>query len=980
MKRIFTILLCSVLASFNTFGQTTIFSENIGTPSGTTAISANTFQNSGTLTYSNGGAANSADCRITSASTGYTGASGGANVFFTSTNASYGFAIEGINAANYTSLTVQFGYRKESASALPTLALEYWNGSAYVAVSYSFSQATNASIAWYLSPTISLPAAAQINGLKLRWVKSGTTSVRIDDIILKGTVSSTPTLSVSTSSLSAFSSTVAGQNSTSQTFNLSGSNFTNASGNITVTAPNTDFQVSSDNISFGATATIPYTANALATTAVYARFTPQSEGAKSGNITFSDPGGVTTLPTVALSGTGVAPCTTPSVVTSFSGTNGNTQSVLTWTNGLCFDEILVIARASSAVAATPSGDGSAYTANAAFGSGTDVGSSQFVVYKGTGTTQTVTSLTNGTTYHFAVYTRLGTTWSAAVAANATPETPIHTWTGSSSTWLSTSSWSITAYPQTASDIAYFNNNLNTAVGINMNTLGSALTIGAINFGTSATTARTISNSSSAVSGILTISGLTLNNINNTIIWNQSTGTHIIASTNSLSLALGNSTDNVIAISNTGGITISAPISGTGRNLTKAGAGAGILSLTGLNTYTGLTTVSAGTLQLNRTGGTTIPATNDVTVTGGTLRISSNQSLNNLIVNGGDVTVDAGVTLTINGTLTLTSGKITLGTGNVVVNGSISGGSATSYIVTSGTGTLTQTFSSARTFPIGQSASIYDPITITPSASVTFSVKASGTFTSAPADASKLFPTEWDITPSSGSPTVNLALTPGSTAGNNFNAVGVIKLGHYTGTAWEELNATYSAGTFTATGISSFSPFGGGNQQAFNAVLPVTLTSFTAHKAGAANQLTWASATEQNTAEYLVERSRDAQNFVAIGKVSAQGKSATYNFTDATPLSISYYRLRAIDYDGKEMTSKTVSVSRNSNGLKVYPTLVADNITIAAEGENSFNIINLLGQVLISGNFDTQKEISTATLPRGTYFVSVAGATVKFVKE
>lgn len=978
MKRIFTVLLCSVLA-FGAFGQ------QLGTYStgSTTSSGVATNITFGTLARGSG--------VLSASASGYYVSSNWDNTTRAAArtnNEFHGFSVQANSTyqATYTSFT----FTAFRTTAGPTI----------VGVGYS----TDGGSSWTDSPNYTLTSASTdytntwdftdfttTNSVIFRvygWSASGTGNLRTKDFIVNGSVSSTssPILSVSSSSLSAFSSTTVGQNSASKTFNLSGSNFTNATGDITVTAPNTDFQVSSDNVSFGATATIPYTANALAVTAVYTRFTPQSEGAKSGNITFSDPGGVTTLPTVALSGTGVAPCTTPSVVTSFSGTNGNTQTVLTWTNGLCFDEILVIARASSAVAATPSGDGSAYTANAAFGSGTDLGTSEFVVYKGTGTTQTITGLTNGTTYHFAVYTRLGTTWSAAVTANVTPaisNSAVASWSnsGTASAYYTAGNWS-TGTPPSSSVVAQWNDT-GTANQCVINTNTGSPTILGIEITSLRTRGLTIGNSVSA-NGSITLNGGVISNTSNVVIRNNSEYLLTLqdngGGTGRLDVALGNSTENIILTDNTGGITISSIISGSNRSLTKAGAGAGVLSLTGANTYTGLTTVSAGTLQLNRTGGTTIPATNDVTVTGGTLRISTNQTLNNLVVNGGNVTVDNGVTLTINGTLTLTSGKITLGTGNVVVNGSISGGSATSYIVTSGTGTLTQTFSSARVFPVGQSASIYDPITITPSASVTFSVKASGTFTSAPADATKLFPTEWNITPSSGSPTVDLALTPGSTAGNNFNAGGTVKLGHYTGTAWEEFNATYSAGTFTATSISSFSPFGGGNQQAFNAVLPVTLTSFTANKAGAANQLTWATATEQNTAEYVVERSRDAQNFVAIGKVSAQGKSATYNFTDANPLSISYYRLRAIDYDGKEMTSKAVSVSRNSNGLKVYPTLVADNITIAAEGENSFNIINLLGQVLISGNFDTQKEISTATLPRGTYFVSVAGATVKFVKE
>ena len=108
-------------------------------------------------------------------------------------------------------------------------------------------------------------------------------------------------------------------------------------------------------------------------------------------------------------------CTTPTDVTAFTATAGNTTIDLSWTNEACFDEILVVAKATSAVTVTPTGDGSAYTADAAFGSGTDLGTGEFAVYKGSGTSVTVTGLTNGTTYHFTAFARKTTTWSTGVS-------------------------------------------------------------------------------------------------------------------------------------------------------------------------------------------------------------------------------------------------------------------------------------------------------------------------------------------------------------------------------------------------------------------------------------------------------------------------------------------------------------------------------------------------------------------------------------
>ncbi|MFN5829137.1 MAG: hypothetical protein ACK46R_00135, partial [Bacteroidota bacterium] len=270
------LFLMSFVYTNSLIAQTTIFTETMGTVGGTTTIAAhetaNGFDNDA-YTMTGGAAAVSADLRATSFSSGYTGASGAANVFFTTTNNQYGFAIEGIDASNFSSLQLQFGYRKESAANHATFAVEFWNGSTWVNVANTpanlFNEAVGAATGWYLSKTLALPTAAQIAGLKIRFLKSGTLSIRVDDVKLTGIA---PSITPSAAPVSGLNYTFGSGPSTSTSFTFTGANLTGAPGNITVDASGTTgYEVSTDNITFSSSVTYAYSTASLAAQTVHVR-------------------------------------------------------------------------------------------------------------------------------------------------------------------------------------------------------------------------------------------------------------------------------------------------------------------------------------------------------------------------------------------------------------------------------------------------------------------------------------------------------------------------------------------------------------------------------------------------------------------------------------------------------------------------------------------------------------------------------------
>ncbi len=113
------------------------------------------------------------------------------------------------------------------------------------------------------------------------------------------------------------------------------------------------------------------------------------------------------------------------------------------------------------------------------------------------------------------------------------------------------------------------------------------------------------------------------------------------------------------------ITLTNVVTGSG-GITVTSAGNVSFPSGSTHTYTGTTTLTAGTTTFSQAQ--CIPNTNNIVVNGGTLVIATNQTINNLSISSGTLTVNAGVTLTINGTLTYTGGTISP-TGTIVYGAS-----------------------------------------------------------------------------------------------------------------------------------------------------------------------------------------------------------------------------------------------------------------------------------------------------------------------
>lgn len=173
------------------------------------------------------------------------------------------------------------------------------------------------------------------------------------------------------------------------------------------------------------------------------------------------------------------------------------------------------------------------------------------------------------------------------------------------------------------------------------------------------------------------------------------------------------------------------------------------------------------------------------------------------------------------------------------------------------------------------------------------------------------------------------------------------------------------------------------------ILPVSLTGFEATLQGEKTAvLRWVTAQEQRSGTFIVERSINGRTFMEAGRVAAAGNSTTarnYEWRDAQPLQqLTYYRLRQVDRNGAAQQSPVRTVSprqREARQVHVFPTPTAGNVPQLAlrgfEGQPvSIRVISMVGrtvwsQSLTPTTYQTQHALRLpASLPQGMYTVQV----------
>jgi hypothetical protein len=176
-------------------------------------------------------------------------------------------------------------------------------------------------------------------------------------------------------------------------------------------------------------------------------------------------------------------------------------------------------------------------------------------------------------------------------------------------------------------------------------------------------------------------------------------------------------------------------------------------------------------------------------------------------------------------------------------------------------------------------------------------------------------------------------------------------------------------------------------------LPLHLKRFSAGAHGAATQLQWQTANEQNLLRFEVEKSEDGRSFKSIGVVAAHNSgTGNYSFNDPSANSgVAYYRLKMVNKDGSFSYSYVVVINNAQKGkLFVFPNPASQIITVKHEAVQKLataTVFNIEGRKLMTiplASNSSQTSFSIEQLPIGNYLLQYVDEkqvqTVKFSKQ
>ena len=398
------------------------------------------------------------------------------------------------------------------------------------------------------------------------------------------------------------------------------------------------------------------------------------------------------------------------------------------------------------------------------------------------------------------------------------------------------------------------------------------------------------------------------------------------------------------------ITAGNELTGTVKNVNIQLASDATLSLSKNLAVTGSVIVSSGTLDVSNNnysltvGGDLINngilnlRNNTVVLNGSDLQTiggSGAVAFNNLTVNKATGIVQLNKPVTVANILTLTNGVVSTSSNNSLTmgtNATWTGGGSNSFI----NGPMAVTVNSLnanKIFPIGKN-NAYRPVTLsitqkatTPTlytAEVLATMPPVRSFSTGIQNVSSV--RYYALNASNAANISNVAVTISYDADDEVASPTALRIANAEGAQWLNAGGSGTAsttGTITSGPLTALGDFVLANVKSI--ALPLTWVSFNATKKFTVVELSWQTAQEVNTKNFIIEKSSNGQTWSSIGTANSNNMPGghSYSFTDASPLSVNYYRVKQVDIDGQFTYSKTIRVlfTESSSELVISPNVI-----------------------------------------------------------
>ncbi|MFT3980142.1 MAG: T9SS type A sorting domain-containing protein [Ferruginibacter sp.] len=165
-------------------------------------------------------------------------------------------------------------------------------------------------------------------------------------------------------------------------------------------------------------------------------------------------------------------------------------------------------------------------------------------------------------------------------------------------------------------------------------------------------------------------------------------------------------------------------------------------------------------------------------------------------------------------------------------------------------------------------------------------------------------------------------------------------------------------------------------------LPVKLTSFYAKRSSAAVLLSWQTAMEENSKEYIIQK-KTAAGFIDIATIPSKNAAngSSYSYTDInTDKGFSEYRLKIVDIDQKTAYSEVRTVKGTESAVTDFtifpnPSNGYAKITVSDISEPvDVQLIDMAGRVLQTYSMNNKNSFELNGLRSGLYLVKVINKT------